>query len=158
MCPSPWQQILLKNWKNWNKVRKSCRPNNRNHPCSWRKFHHKKVVIEFLQNLIGSKALTENFYQFHTDCYSRLNFNSLAPGKFELNFRYIIFQIISVIDGWGISFELALGWMLLDLADDKSTLVQVMAWYRQATSHYLSQCWPRSLSPYGVTRPQWVNQ
>ena len=36
-------------------------------------------------------------------------------------------------------------------------LVQVMAWCRQATSHYLSQCWPRSLSPYGVTRPQWLN-
>ena len=35
------------------------------------------------------------------------------------------------------------------------TLVQVMAWCRQATSHCLSQCWPRSLSPYGVTRPQW---
>ena len=44
-----------------------------------------------------------------------------------------------------------------DLTDDKSTLVQVMAWCRQATNHYLSQCWPTSLSPYGVTRPQWVN-
>ena len=32
-----------------------------------------------------------------------------------------------------------------------------MAWCRQATSHYLSRCWPRSLSPYDVTRPQWVN-
>ena len=31
-----------------------------------------------------------------------------------------------------------------------------MAWCRQATSHYLSQRWPRSLSPYGVTRPQCV--
>ena len=31
-----------------------------------------------------------------------------------------------------------------------------MAWCRQATSHYLNQCWPRSLPPYGVTRPQWV--
>ena len=58
--------------------------------------------------------------------------------------------------GWGISYEIALRWMPLDLTDDKSTLVQVMAWCRQATSHYLSQCWPRSLSPYGVTRPQWV--
>ena len=46
--------------------------------------------------------------------------------------------------------------MSLDLTYDKSTLVQVMAWCRQATSHYLSQCWPRSLTPYGVTRPQWV--
>ena len=44
-----------------------------------------------------------------------------------------------------------------DLTDDKSTLVQVMAWCRQATSHYLNQCWPRSPTPYGVTRPQWVN-
>ena len=31
-----------------------------------------------------------------------------------------------------------------------------MAWCRQATSHYLSQRWPRSMSPYGVIRPQWV--
>ena len=29
-----------------------------------------------------------------------------------------------------------------------------MAWCRQATSHYLSQCWLRSMSPYGVTWPQ----
>ena len=32
-----------------------------------------------------------------------------------------------------------------------------MAWCRQATSHCLSQCWPRFLSPYDVTRHQWVN-
>ena len=58
--------------------------------------------------------------------------------------------------GWGISYEIALRWMPLDLTD-KSTLVQVMAWCRQETSHYLSQCWPRSMLPNGVTRPQWVN-
>ena len=28
-----------------------------------------------------------------------------------------------------------------------------MARYHQATSHHLSQCWSRSMSPYGVTRP-----
>ena len=32
-----------------------------------------------------------------------------------------------------------------------------MAWCHQATSHYLSQGRPRSMSPNGVTRPQWVN-
>ena len=58
---------------------------------------------------------------------------------------------------WGISCEIALIWMSLNFTEDHSTLVQVMAWCRQATSHYLSQCWPRSLSPCGVTRPQWVN-
>ena len=47
--------------------------------------------------------------------------------------------------------------MPMDLTDGKSTLVQVMAWCRQATSHYLSQCWPRSLLPYGVLRLLWVN-
>ena len=77
--------------------------------------------------------------------------------SFEWNFRYLILQIISVIDGWGISCILALWWMSLGVTDDKSTLVQVRAWCRQATSHYLSQYWPRSLSPYGVTRTQWVD-
>ena len=28
-----------------------------------------------------------------------------------------------------------------ELTYDKSTLVHVMAWWRQATSHYMSQCW-----------------
>ena len=62
-----------------------------------------------------------------------------------------------MIDGWGISCVFALLWLSLDFTDDQPTLVQVMAWCRQATSHYLSQCWPRSMSPNGVTRPQWVN-
>ena len=43
-----------------------------------------------------------------------------------------------------------------DLTDDKSTLVQEMAWCSEARSHYLTQCWPRSPTPYGVTRPRWV--
>ena len=75
--------------------------------------------------------------------------NSLTPGESELNFRYAIFKWILVIDGWGISCKTALIWMSLDLTDDQSTLVHVMAWCCQATSHHLSQCWPRSLSPYG---------
>ena len=88
---------------------------------------------------------------------SWVDFNSMAPGKFEWNFGYVIFKWILLIDGWGISCETALVWISLDFTDDPSTLVQVMAWCRQATSQYMSQCWPRSLSPYGVTRPEWVN-
>ena len=85
-----------------------------------------------------------------------LTFNSLVPGRFKFKFWLLIFKPILVNAGWGISYEIALRWMPQDLTDDKSTLVQVMAWCHQATSHYLSQCWPRSLSSYGVTRPQWV--
>ena len=86
-----------------------------------------------------------------------MEINSMAPGKFEWNFSYVIFKRILEIDGWCISCEIALIWMSLDFTDDQSTLVQVMAWCRQATSHYLSQCWPSSMSSNGVTRPQWVN-
>ena len=56
--------------------------------------------------------------------------NSLAPGRFQFNFRWVIFKIILVNGGWGISYEIALRWMPLDLTDDKSTLVQVMSWCR----------------------------
>ena len=83
--------------------------------------------------------------------------NSLAPGKFEWKFRHVIFNEILVIDSWGIFCEIALIRMSLDFTEDQFTLVQVMAWCRQATSHYLSQCWLSSLLPCGVTRPQWVN-
>ena len=71
----------------------------------------------------------------------------------EIWMTYLIFKWILEIDGGGISCEIALIVMSLDFTDHQSTLVQVMAWCRQATSHYLSQCWTRSLSPYGVTRP-----
>ena len=83
-------------------------------------------------------------------------FNSLAPRKFELKFREVMFKLILMIDGWGVFHEIAQRWTSLNLTEDKSTLVQVMAWCRQATSHYLSQCWPRPMSPYGAIRPQWV--
>ena len=40
----------------------------------------------------------------------------------------------------------------------KLILVQVIALCHQATSHYLSQSWPRFVSPYGLTGPQCVKQ
>ena len=41
-----------------------------------------------------------------------------------------------------------------DPIDDISSLGQVMAWSSQTTSHYLNQCGPIYVSPYGITRPQ----
>ena len=35
-------------------------------------------------------------------------FNSLAPDKFVLNVRHVIFKQTLVIDGWGIFCEIAL--------------------------------------------------
>ena len=47
--------------------------------------------------------------------------------------------------------------MRVNSFDNKSILVQIMGWCRQVASHYLSQCSPRPMSSYGVTRPQWLN-
>ena len=64
------------------------------------------------------------------------------PLRVWIEFYIIVFMLILVIDGWDISWEIALRWMPLNLADHKSKSIQVMAWCHQATSHYLSQCWP----------------
>ena len=45
---------------------------------------------------------------------------------------YIVFKLIFVTDGCDISSEIAVRLTSWDLSDDKSTLVQVMAWCRQA--------------------------
>ena len=45
--------------------------------------------------------------------------------------------------------------IVIGLTDDNSIfVVLVMAWCHQATSHYWSQCWSRSVPPYGVTGPE----
>ena len=49
------------------------------------------------------------------------------------------------------SCEVAPMWMPQNTCDDKSTMDQVMAWWRPVTTNYLSHVhWPRSKSPYGV--------
>ena len=76
-----------------------------------------------------------------------------APG---CHFKTAIFNLVLLIGIFTSSNDNALRWMSWGLTDDKSALVQVMAWCRHAASHYLRQCWPSFMSPYGVTRPQWV--
>ena len=44
------------------------------------------------------------------------------------------------------AFPIAFRWIEENPADDKTALIQVMAWCRQATSHYLIQCWSISMS------------
>ena len=96
-------------------------------------------------------------------CWSRFHsnlpclLNSWAPGKSECDSKNAIFNLVILIGIFRSSHDNALHWMPQDLTDDKLTLVQVMAWCRQATGHYLNQCWLSSVSPSGVARPQWVN-
>ena len=55
-----------------------------------------------------------------------------------------------------LSCEIIARWIPQNILDDKSTLVLVMAWCRQAPSHNQTQCWPRYMMSYSVTRPHWV--
>ena len=66
-----------------------------------------------------------------TKCYKRMQYPRLSLAG-------IVILSIQV--------NFTLKWIPADLIDDKSTLVKVMAWCRQAPSHYLSQCWLRSMS------------
>ena len=82
---------------------------------------------------------------------------SLGPGRNGNDFKRTIFKLTSWIWYFSNSYGIDQRRAPLDPTVDKSTLVQVMACYCQATSHYLNQCRRRFMSPYGVTRPQWVN-
>ena len=87
------------------------------------------------------------------------NINSLAPEKCGNNctgeFKHMLWTDVS-----STSCESGFRWVLQNLinqANEKSTLVRVMAWCCQATSHYLNQCWPIFSLLYVITRPQGVN-
>ena len=72
------------------------------------------------------------------------------------NFKSIIFKLIIQNSSLATHCEIVPRWMQWDIANEKSTLVRVMVWCRQAPSHYLRQWWPGSMSLFGLTRPQWV--
>ena len=95
--------------------------------------------------VIAMKICTSRLLYSNRDNQPSVSVNSFVPGKFKWNFRDVIVKRILVTDGWHISCEIALIWMSMDFTDNQSTLVQGMAWCHQATSHYLSQCWPDPL-------------
>ena len=84
-------------------------------------------------------------------------FNSFTAERSGSNFKSVIFKHMFRLNFMSSSCETALRWMPKHLANEKSTSHQVMAWCRQATSHYLIRRWLKFLSPFGVAGPQWVN-
>ena len=74
-----------------------------------------KVWLEFASARVLSGMFPQKFLVL---------INSLAHGKFEWNFRHVIYKQILVIDGWGISCEIALLWMSL------ASLMISQHWFR----------------------------
>ena len=83
--------------------------------------------------------------------WGRWSVISLAPERFEWNFRYVIFKPTSFVDVLRNCPEMhvtELYWWQIS-----------MAWCHQtATSHCLNKCWPSSPMPYDVTRLHWIKQ
>ena len=71
--------------------------------------------------------------------------------------KSVIFNLFIQNSSSGIRRAVARRRILENPTNEKSALVQVMAWCRQATSHYLDQYWPRSMSPHGVPDHKMLN-
>ena len=100
------------------------------------RFVFKEVLLQLY--LKPSGAETELLWNNQVD--------SLTPGRCGSNFKSLIFRLIIQHSSLGTCCEIALRWMPENLTNKRSTLLQVMAWCRQAPSHYLNQCWPRKFS------------
>ena len=87
-----------------------------------------------------------------------ISINSLAVGDAVILNEWFSNSYQGSIASWAFPGKLPSSseYQNIPLTDNRLTLVQVMVWWRQATGHYLSQCWSRSMSSYDVTRPQWV--
>ena len=68
-----------------------------------------------------------------------------------------IFGLIIQNSIWCTCLEIALSWMPQGFTNEILTLVKLMAWCRQALSHYFSQCWLRIMSSCDVTMSLWDN-
>ena len=97
---------------------------------------------------------------FRCKCYCHFPhhdkpFNSLALRHVAIILKGAILWFVSRIGFLGTSCEIALRRIPQNPIDDKSISVQVMAWCRQETSPYLSQCWSRYMwrhvAPLGYT-------
>ena len=80
------------------------------------------------------------------------SFNCLAPKGCSSNFKTINSKLILQNSSHRFCCEYDLSWRQQNLTNETLIRVQTMA-----TSHYLSQCCASYISPYGVTRLQWVN-
>ena len=105
------------------------------------------------------------------NCTIRVALNSLAPGRPRCHVRTAIFNLVLLIGIFTSSKDNALRWMPRDFIDDKSTLVQVMAWCRRQQSitranfdlvpcRYMASPGNNELTPFGswhaVFCPPWM--
>ena len=109
---------------------------------------------------------TCKIYQGPHGIFSGTSPPSSGPqGSWQLLVNHWSLEDLGVILIWEFSIlfqPLDSSYVLMMMSSDECHAIGLMIsqhWFRQwlgAIRHYLSQSWPRSMSPYGITRLQWV--
>ena len=116
-------------------------------PVKWQTWRTKPRYVNIGQSALRFQA--SGVGHINAPLHSLTHWFLLGDKAIHLNASF--FELIIRNSSLGTCCEIDLMSMPKSLTADLSILVQVMAWCRQATSHCLSQYWPRSVSPYGVT-------
>ena len=121
-----------------------------------------RVQLTILQNWfrwrLGDKQATRRYLNqwWLILCIPRPRWvNTLRPGQNGRHFANDIFKRIFWNKNYCISIEISLNPIIQFPIINIPPLVKIMAWRRQATSHFLNQSWPSWLTHICVTRPQW---
>ena len=77
----------------------------------------------------------------------------LEPEKYGSTIIIIIFKFMVQNDSSVFLCEISPRFKPQNFINQKSAMVQAMAWCCQAKSHHLSQCWSRFILSCGITRP-----
>ena len=96
---------------------------------------HRRRRVTLWRKLRGTGIMNP----FSTPSLYFKRFNSLVAGRCCCNFVWLIFKPILRLSYWNISRNIDLRWMQKCLTDIQLILVQVVAWCRQTTGHYLNQ-------------------
>ena len=105
-----------------------------------------EIIFPFPNFNVLKDMMMESYYnpfQFSGPRWGHANsivkrFHSLILGWYGSNFKSTICKRIAQNSSLSTRSEVDLMWMPENTFDDKSTLVQLLAWCSQATNHYMN--------------------
>ena len=103
-----------------------------------------KSISDFMWYLA---CLFVQILQLFNKCIHK--FPQIQQNSNVVNYSFYVVVIVVKCTGAIYSFDQNKHKKLLTMSQHRVT--EIMACCRQATSHYLNQCWPRFMSPYGAT-------